>query len=65
MKASGANVRSLSDEEKVKWANALPDIPNERTAEINKAGQPGKTVAEYIKALKEAGVKLPRDWQIK
>lgn len=65
MKAGGANVRSLSDEEKVKWAMALPDIPNERTAEINKAGQPGRVVAEYIKALKEAGVKLPRDWQIK
>jgi branched-chain amino acid transport system ATP-binding protein len=25
-------------EEKVKWANALPDIPSEKTAEINKAG---------------------------
>lgn len=65
MKAAGSTVRALSDEEKIKWANALPDIPNERTAEINKAGQPGKSVAEYIKALKEAGVKLPRDWQIK
>lgn len=64
MKAAGANVRSLSEEEKVKWANALPDIPNERTAEINKAGQPGKAIAEYIKALKEAGVKMPRDWKV-
>lgn len=65
MKAAGANVRSLSDAEKAKWANALPDIPNERIAEINKAGQPGKAVAEYIKALNEAGVKLPRDWKVK
>lgn len=65
MKSSGATVRSLSQEEKVKWANALTDIPNEKTAEINKAGQPGKAVAEYIKALKAAGVKMPRDWQIK
>jgi TRAP-type C4-dicarboxylate transport system substrate-binding protein len=65
MKAAGANVRSLSDAEKVKWAMALPDIPSERTAEINKAGQPGRAVAEYIKAIKEAGVKLPRDWQVK
>ncbi len=64
MKAAGVNVRSLSDAEKVKWANALPDIPNQRTAEINKAGQPGAAVGAYIKALKEAGVKLPRDWKI-
>jgi len=65
MKAAGATVRSLSDSEKVKWANALTDIPNERTAEINKAGQPGKAVDEYIKALNAAGVKMPRDWKIK
>lgn len=65
MKAAGATVRSLSMEEKVKWANALPDIPNEKTAEINKAGQPGKAVAAYIKALNSAGVKLPRNWTIK
>lgn len=65
MKASGATVRSLSDAEKAKWANALPDIPSQRTAEINKAGQPGAAVAAYIKALKEAGVKLPRDWTVK
>ena len=65
MKAAGSTVRSLSDAEKAKWANALPDIPNLRTAEINKAGQPGAAVGAYIKALKEAGVKLPRDWAIK
>ncbi|MEK7438459.1 MAG: C4-dicarboxylate TRAP transporter substrate-binding protein [Pseudomonadota bacterium] len=65
MKAAGVSVRSLSDAEKAKWANALSDIPNERTTEINKAGQPGQAVGAYIKTLKEAGVKLPRDWAIK
>jgi len=65
MKASGVTVRSLSDAEKVKWANALPDIPNQRTAEIKKAGQPSKGIALYIQYLKDAGVKLPRDWKIK
>jgi hypothetical protein len=34
-------------------------------AEINKAGQPGEVVPLYIKALKEAGAKLPRNWKIK
>jgi TRAP-type C4-dicarboxylate transport system substrate-binding protein len=65
MKAAGVNVRTLSPEERVKWANNLTDIPNEKTAEINKAGQPGKAVGEYIKALKAAGVKMPREWAIK
>lgn len=65
MRKSGATVKSLSPAEKVVWANALTDIPNERTAEIKKAGQSGEAVGAYIKALKEAGVKLPRDWQIK
>lgn len=65
MKAAGANIRSLSMAEKVKWANALTDIPNEKTDEINKAGQPGKVVAEYIAALKKAGVKMPREWSVK
>ena len=65
MKAAGVTVRSLSMEEKVKWANALSDIPNEKTAEINKAGQPGKAVGAYIKALKAAGTKMPRNWAVK
>lgn len=65
MKTAGATVRSLSMEEKVKWANALSDIPNEKTAEINKAGQPGKAVGAYIKALNEAGTKMPRNWTVK
>lgn len=65
MKGAGATVRSLSMEEKVKWANALSDIPNEKTAEINKAGQPGKVVGAYIKALNAAGVKMPRNWTIR
>jgi len=65
MKAAGATVRSLSMEEKVKWANALSDIPNEKTAEINKAGQPGAAVGGYIKALNAAGVKMPRNWTVK
>jgi len=65
MKAAGVTVRSLSNIEKAKWANSLTDIPNERTAEINKAGQPGVAIKEYINALHQAGVKMPRDWKIK
>lgn len=65
MKAAGVNLRTLGEAERTKWANALPDIPNQRVAEINKAGQPGEVVGAYIKVLRDAGVKLPRDWKVK
>jgi len=63
MKDAGCTVRQLTWEEKVKWANALPNIPKERAAEITKAGQPGEVIYAYIKALKAAGFKFPRDWE--
>lgn len=65
MKATGVNVRTLSEAERAKWANALPDIPNQRVAELKKAGQPGEVIGAYLKILQETGVKLPRDWQVK
>lgn len=65
MKATGVNVRTLSQAERVKWANALPDIPSQRAAELKKAGHPSQVIGAYIKILKEEGVKLPRDWQVK
>jgi TRAP-type C4-dicarboxylate transport system substrate-binding protein len=62
MKAAGTTVRELSWDEKVKWANALTNIPKERAEEIRKTGLPGEVVFAYIQNLKELGVKLPRDW---
>ena len=62
MKDAGCTVRTLTWEEKVKWANALPDIPNQRIAEINKAGMPGNVVSAYYYNLKAAGFKFPREW---
>jgi len=62
MKDTGCMVRTLTWEEKVKWANAISDIPKERMAEINKAGMPGEVVRAYYMNLKAAGVKFPREW---
>jgi TRAP-type C4-dicarboxylate transport system substrate-binding protein len=62
MKDAGCTVRTLTWDEKVKWANAITDIPNERAAEINKAGMPGGAVKAYYMNLKEQGVKFPREW---
>jgi TRAP-type C4-dicarboxylate transport system substrate-binding protein len=65
MKDAGSTIRKLSWEEKVKWANALPNIPKERAEEITKTGMPGEVVFAYIQNLKDLGVKLPRDWTAK
>lgn len=64
MRDSGATVRVLSAEDKAAWANALPNIPTERAAEIAAAGQPSETIAAYIKALTDLGVDLPRAWTV-
>jgi len=58
-----STIRQLTWEEKVAWANTLPHIPKIRTEDIRKAGQPQNVVRDYIRALKEAGVKMPRDWE--
>lgn len=58
-----STIRHLTWEEKVAWANMLPNIPKQRTEDIRKAGQPANVVRDYIRALKEEGVKMPRDWE--
>ena len=62
MRDSGCQVRELTWDEKVKWANSLPNIPKERAEEINKSGLPGEVIYAYIDNLKAMGVKFPRDW---
>ena len=63
MKEAGLEVRTASAEDKQAWAKALPNIAKQRFEEINKAGMPGEVVYAYIKALKAAGHKFPRDWE--
>lgn len=62
MKAAGVRVVELTPEQQKAWAARLPNIPKERTAEINGLGQPGAAVYRYAELLKEAGHAFPRDW---
>ena len=62
MKAAGLDVSQASLAIKQAWAKGLPNIPKQRFDEINKAGLPGEAVDSYVKALKAAGHKFPRDW---
>jgi len=63
MKDAGLEVRQADMATKQAWAKGLPNIPKQRFDEINKAGMPGEVVYTYIKALKAAGHKFPRDWE--
>jgi TRAP-type C4-dicarboxylate transport system substrate-binding protein len=63
MKEAGLEVRTADAATKEAWAKALPNIPKQRFEEINKANMPGEVVYNYIKALKAAGHKFPRDWE--
>lgn len=62
MKSHGVNVWEPTEEQRVAWAKSMENLPKERFDEIEKAGQPGKAIYEYIRLLKEAGHKFPRDW---
>jgi TRAP-type C4-dicarboxylate transport system substrate-binding protein len=63
MKELGLETRQADEETKRAWAKQLPNIPKQRFEEINKAKLPGEVVYAYIKALKAAGHKFPRDWE--
>ncbi len=61
--AQGAKYTDLSEAERVKWANALPNLPVEWGKQLDAKGLAGtKVVRAYLEALQKEGVKLPRDW---
>ncbi len=54
---------SLSQAERVKWANKLPNIAKEWAARLEKRGLPGnKVLSMYMNALRAQGVKCARQW---
>ena len=62
MRDAGVRIYELDDAQRVAWAARLPNIPSERTAEIEAAGQPADSVYRYIELLAEDGHVFPRDW---
>jgi TRAP-type C4-dicarboxylate transport system substrate-binding protein len=62
MEASGVKLLKVSDADRSAWAAKLDNIPKQRYAEILKNSQPADAIYEYIRLLKEAGHKFPRDW---
>ncbi|MFZ9506388.1 MAG: C4-dicarboxylate TRAP transporter substrate-binding protein [Burkholderiaceae bacterium] len=61
--AQGARYASMPVAERQKWAQALPNLPQEWAKQIDaKGGAGSKVVKAYIEGLKAEGVQLPRDW---
>ena len=63
MKKAGAKVTYLSDIERRRWANKLPNIPMNWAKAMEKKGLPGKKVVEgYLNGLRKRGTVLVREW---
>jgi TRAP-type C4-dicarboxylate transport system substrate-binding protein len=62
-KAAGATMHEMPFEERVKWANALTDIPGEWIKEMEDKKLAGRQVmGRYLELLEEGGHKFPRQW---
>jgi TRAP-type C4-dicarboxylate transport system substrate-binding protein len=63
MKQGGAKVIYLSEAERKRWADKLPNVPMEWANTMEKNGLPGKAMLKgYLDGLRQRGVKLARDW---
>jgi TRAP-type C4-dicarboxylate transport system substrate-binding protein len=63
MAANGATVVYLSEAERKRWADKLPNVPMQWAASMEKKGLPGETMLKgYLDGLRARGVKLARDW---
>jgi TRAP-type C4-dicarboxylate transport system substrate-binding protein len=65
-KFPGGKPSTLSREEQLKWANALPNIAKEWADKMDKQGLPGsKVLVTYMDEMRKAGAKPARDWDKK
>jgi len=63
MKQGGATVIYLSEAERKRWADKLPNVPMEWAQTMEEKGLPGKAMLKgYLDGLRARGVKLVRDW---
>jgi len=63
MEAKGAKVSVLSDEQRIKWADSLDNLPAEYGETLDDMGYPGtQMMKDYVDFLKDAGADMPRDW---
>lgn len=62
---AGVTPVDLPEDERIRWAEAIPNMPQQLADEVNKAGGPGsKAVNDYLQGLADAGYTSPRDWEV-
>jgi TRAP-type C4-dicarboxylate transport system substrate-binding protein len=65
MKKGGATVTYLSDTERKRWADKLPNVPMQWAEAMEQKGLPGKAMLKgYLDGLRARGVKPVRDWDM-
>lgn len=63
MSEKGVKFTEFPQEERRRWALEMPNIPQEWAESVEKQGIPASEILEaYLDALRDAGVKLARDW---
>lgn len=65
MKEHGAIISELPVNEKEKWVNSLPDMPNDYAKKLNDDKLPGtQMMKDYIQGQIDAGYKFPKAYNI-
>ena len=65
MKKAGCHISTLAPEERKKWVDGLPELPNIRAQEAKAKGMPGPEVFKaWFKAVEATGFEYPRKWKI-
>jgi TRAP-type C4-dicarboxylate transport system substrate-binding protein len=65
MQKGSATVTYLSDAERKRWADKLPNVPMEWAEAMEQKGLPGKAMLKgYLDGLRARGVKPVRDWDM-
>jgi TRAP-type transport system periplasmic protein len=63
MKSKGATITYLSQAERSRWANMLPNVPMNWATAMEKKKLPGKEIVKgYLDGLRARNVELPRNW---
>jgi TRAP-type C4-dicarboxylate transport system substrate-binding protein len=63
MKKEGARISTLPDDERKRWADAMPHLAKNWADSLEKRGIPGKQLmTDYMNAMRAAGAKPARDW---
>ncbi len=63
MQKEGAKIAKLPDDERNRWAAAMPNLAKTWVEAAEKRGQPGRQIMQdYMAAMRAAGAKPARDW---